>query len=500
MKKNPALLLVFVFVSFTVYSADMISEFKTLRGSSTAVIKAVKFDIPNKTAFVMLNPDYPVTPGDTYQVSYLYNLKQRSLPFFIEGDDSADLSFFGRIKTGGLTFGELKVKVENIVLKAYPNSLPRLIIKSTGSFPVLVKGEVSRPGYGIGWGFSRLSDLIANRLTKYSSLRNVEIIHKNGISQSYDLFHAALTSDLTKNPIVRPGDTIVIHPYDREVYVQGEVRRQGAFQLLKGESLEDLIQLYCDGFTKLADTTKLHIIRLNTAKGGTDTLYLSGTAGHLASFQLEDMDLVVVPSKIRNLPVVFFEGALGMKPGTSSPVSARIPWPITKGQHISTALAGLPKGTITPVSDLERAFIIRKNTSEFIPVNLEKIVYEHDYSDDPALQAGDRIVIPLRLFSVYVGGAVSSPGAVPYVAGKTYLEYVTMAGGFNNEEHAGDLVYIVDRDGHSHGKDRIIQPEDRIFAPKNSPIYIFNNTIGPIVTTTAAVISLTLTLKGLFSK
>jgi len=500
MKKTPALFLVFIFVSFSVYSADMISEFKALRGSSTAVIKSVKIDIPNKTAFVMLNPDYPVTPGDTYQVSYLYNLKPTNLPFFIEGDGSADLSFFGTIKTEGLTFGELKVKVENIILTAYPNSLPRLIIKSTGSFPVLIKGEVSRPGYGRGWGFSRLSDLIADRLTKYSSLRNVEIIHENGVSQSYDLFHAALTSDLTKNPVVLPGDTIVIHPYDREVYVKGEVRREGAFQLLKGESLSELIHLYCDGFTKLADTKKLHIIRLNTAKGGTDTFYLSGKQESLSSFALEDMDLVVVPSKTSSLPVVFFEGALGMQVGKSSPVSARVPWPITKDQRISTALAGLPKGTITPVSDLERAFIIRKNTSEFIPVNLEKIVYEHDYSEDPALQAGDRIIIPLKLFTVYVGGAVSSPGAVPYVAGKTYLEYVTMAGGFNEEEHVGDLVYILDRNGHRYGKNRIIQPEDKIFAPKNSPIYIFNNTIYPIVTTTAAVISLTLTIQGLFNK
>ena len=500
MKKIFLLFLTFIFIGVSVSAADMVSEFKTLRGSSTAAIKAVKIDIPNKTAFIMLNPGYPVTPGDTYQVSYLYNLKQTSLPFFIESDGSADLSFFGTIQTKGLTFGELKVKVENIVLKAYPNSLPRLIIKSTGAFPVLIKGEVSSPGYAQGWGYSRLSDLIADRLTRYSSLRNVEIMHESGSTESYDLFHAALTSDLTKNPIVRPGDTIVIHPYDREVYVQGEVRRPGAFQLLKGETLSDLVNMYCDGYTKLADREKLHVRRLNTVQGGTNTIYLSGKPDSLSSFVPEDMDLVIVPSKISNLPVVFFEGALGMKVGTTSPVSARIPWPITENQRISTAVAGLPKGTITPVSDLECAFIIRQDTNEFIPVNLDRIVYKHDYRDDPALQAGDRIVIPLKLFSVYVGGAVSSPGAMPYVAGKTYLEYVMMAGGFNTEEHVGNAVYIVDRDGKRYGKDRIIQPEDKIFAPKNSPIYIFNNTIGPIVSTTAAVISLTLTIKGLFGK
>ena len=497
MKRYTLVVLTFVIAAGFTYSADMVSQFKSLRGSSTAAIKAVKTDIPNKTAFVMLNTNYPVTPGDTYQISYLYNLKQTSLPFFIEGDGSADLSFFGTIQTKGLTFGELKVKVETLVLKAYPDSLPRLVIKSTGSFPVLVKGEVSKPGYALAWGFSRLSDLIGDRLTKYSSLRNVEIIDAKGVSTAYDLFHAALTSDMKKNPIVRPGDTIVIHPYDREIYVKGEVRREGAFQLLEGETLEDVINLYSDGLTKLADRGKIHVIRLNSQNGGTDTIYLK-QSDSLSAYPLEDMDLVVVPSKAQNLPVVFFEGALGMKVGQTSPVSARIPWPITNDQRISTALLSLPQGSVTPVSDLERAFIIREKSSEFISVNLKKIFYEHDFSDDPSLQAGDRIVIPLKLFTVYVGGAVSSPGAYPYVAGKNFLEYVMMAGGFNTEEHMGDAVYILDRDGNRYGKERIIQPDDKIFAPKNSPIYIFNNTIGPIVTTTAAVLSLTLTIQGLF--
>ncbi len=498
MKKTVFLFMMAAFFASFAYCQDTLSVIKALRGSSTAAVKSVKTNITDKTAFVMLNPEYPVTPGDTYAVSYLYNLKQTNLPFFIESDGSADLSFFGRIQTKGLTFGELKVKVETIVLRAYPDSLPRLIIKSTGVFPVLIKGEVSRPGYAMGWGFSRLSDLIADRLTKYSSLRDIEIVDESGKSRKFDLFHAALNSDLKKNPIVHPGDTIIIHPYDREVYVKGEVRREGAFQLLKGETLFDLINVYADGFTKMADISRLHIIRFNTGNGGTGTVYLKSGSDNLKSVLLDDMDLVVVPSRTSTLPVVFFEGALGIKTGSRSPVSARIPWPITEGQRISTAVTNLPKGSITPVSDLERAFIIRKETNEFIPVNLAKIVYEHDYSDDMILEGGDRIVIPLKLFTVYVGGAVSSPGPYPYVAGKNYMEYIMMAGGFNTEQHAGTAVYILDRDGKRYSEDRIIQPEDKIFAPKNSPLYILTDKIGPVVTTTAAIVALTTTLWDLF--
>lgn len=188
--------------------------------------------------------------------------------------------------------------------------------------------------------------------------------------------------------MVHPGDTIVVHPYEKEVYLKGEVRREGAFQLLSGESLKDLVQVYGNGFTKLAQNDRLHIIRLNTDTGSTDTIYLESGSDSLESFTLEDMDLVVVPSRTAALPVVFFEGALGMKVGTTSPVSARIPWPITEGQRISTAVMNLPKGSITPVSDLERAFIIRKSTDEFIPVNLYRIVYEHDFGDDIVLKEG----------------------------------------------------------------------------------------------------------------
>ncbi len=519
MKKRLFLVLTLIFIGFSVFPADIISEFKNLRGSSTVAFKAIvidipkktyfdipnktEFDVPNKTEFILLNPDYPVIPGDTYQVEYMSNhrsenidtgsfsnFSRETLHFFIEADKSADLSIFGNINTRGLSFGELKVKVENIVRKAYPGSLPRLTIVSTGTFPILIKGEVKNPGFANAWGFSRLSDLIADKLTKYSSLRDIEIINIEGNSKTFDLFNAAIESDLTKNPRIKPGETIILHRYNREIYVKGEVRHPGSFQLLDGESLPDVIEKYCGGFTKLADTANLQIIHLNTQKGETDTVYPKKDSGVLSKIVLRDMDMIKIPSLIEKLPMVFFEGALGMKVGSTSPVSAKIPWAITKDQRISTAVQNLPAGSITPVSDLKNSFIIRQGNSDYIPVDLEKIIYNHNYSDDVVLKKGDRIIIPMKRFTVYVGGSVAHPSSVPYIAGKTYLEYVQMAGGFNIDEHVGSSVSIFDKNGNKYGKNRIIQPEDRIFAPRNSLNYYFNNKMGTYVGTTAALIAL----------
>ena len=485
----------FLYVSANlIFSQDLISSFQSLRGSSIQAINTTKTDIPNRSVYVMLNPDYPVIPGDTYQISYLYNLQVTNIPFFIDGEGKTNLSFFGSLDTNGLSYRELKVIIEQMVTKAYPDSLPQLTIKSTGVFPVFIEGEVSFPGPSKAWGFSRLSDLIADRLTKYSSLREIEITHADGTSKKYDLFGAALESDLSKNPVIKPGDSITIKRYDREVYISGEVRREGTYQLLENENLLNLIDTYSNGLTKLADTSQIYILRLNTSGGTTETIYTDPEDGDYSNISLEDMDMVVVPAKIDKMPLVFFEGALGMKVGSTSPVSAKIPWPITYNQRISTAVHNLPAGSITPVSDLENSFIIRRGEKDHIPVDLEKIIYYHDYSNDTVLKEGDRIVIPMKLFTVYVGGSVNSSGAHPYIAGKTYLEYIQMAGGFDPDEHIGSSVTIFDRDGTKHGKDRIIQPEDRIFAPRNSPEFYFNVKIGAYIVTTAALVSLVINL------
>lgn len=492
----PALLAI---LSLPLPAQQKIEDVRNLRGSSIEALKAAKVDIPNRTAFVMLNPDYQVTPGDTYTIHYLYSLKPTTLPFFVEADYTANLSFFGKIRVKGWSYGELRVQVEKLVLRAYPDSLPHLAIDSVGAFPVLVRGEVKAPGYAQAWGFSRLTDVLADRLTAYASIRDIEVIGETGASQRFDLYQAALTTDLTKNPILHPGDTVVVHRLQREVFVKGEVYRQGAFQILPGENLRTVLEQYAGGLTNLANSGNAYILRLLDADAATDTVYLDLSAADYGDLELRDMDVLVVPGRIETLPLVFFEGALFMKPGTASLVSTVLPWPITQDQRISTALASLPAGALTPVSDLERSFVIRKAGGATVPVDLYQIVYNHDLSGDLTLQEGDRIVIPTRFYSVVVGGGVTTPGPQPYIAGKTFLEYIQLAGGFDPELATGKGIRIVDRDGKRHKVDRVIQPEDKIYVPKNNPLYVFNRQIGPVLTTLAAVVALALNINDIVS-
>ena len=81
-------------------------------------------------------------------------------------------------------------------------------------------------------------------------------------------------------------------------------------------------------------------------------------------------------------------------------------------------------------------------------------------------------MVPFRQYHVYVGGQVTNPGQYPYIANRTWEYYIGLAGGFNLEKHLGTEVKITDVYGEKYDqKDRIIQPEDVLYAPLNNPLY-----------------------------
>lgn len=80
------------------------------------------------------------------------------------------------------------------------------------------------------------------------------------------------------------------------------------------------------------------------------------------------------------------------------------------------------------VVDLERAILIRDDN--LIPVDFEALVENGDMSQNVYIQAGDYIYLPsVQARSVYVLGAVKTPGPVVYDSQATLLTAIAAAGG-----------------------------------------------------------------------
>jgi len=213
---------------------------------------------------------YPVTPSDFYTLTY-----RRSTPVVaaaggaasdmvtqtiqVAGDYAVDLGLFGKINAQGLSFVEVKAKVESLVAESYARSYPSLTIQAVGVFRVGLNGAVARPRFLNAWGLSRVSDLIEAAGEEGISLRSVRLDSGDGVSRQCDILKAIRTGDESLNPIVRPGDAIMLSPASTAIKISGEVRHEGSYELVKGEGLRDLVETYGGGLTETAETSRIPV-------------------------------------------------------------------------------------------------------------------------------------------------------------------------------------------------------------------------------------------------
>ena len=450
--------------------------------------------------------NYPVTPGDVYRLTFLIAGETISNRILVESDYTINLDVFGKINAENMTFSELKPIVEKIISDAYNRSLPFLNIESVSIFQVTIKGEVPQTRFIRAWGLSHLSEIVRNNLGIYSSIRKIGIIAKEGRLKEYDLYKSLQLGIIEEDPYIMPGDTIIVYRRDREIEINGEIYRPNRYQLLENEELKELINIYARGFTNLADTSRVKLDRFAGEKPR--TFYFDFTDSPQPSFKLEDGDILTIPAKATNLPIIFFEGAVMPAVEVAANIEQRgleiynrITYPLKEGESLFDALQAIKK-FFAPVANLSKAYIVREGITETIPVNLEKLLYAYTPAADMALQPFDRIVIPAHRFYsslVPVSGAVYRPGSYPFTPEKNYIYYIDLAGGIDPERNTDNRVNITDSQGTIRGLDGTIVPGDRIFVHTNNFIYNFNRHF-PILTTGMAFIITIITIINLLAE
>lgn len=437
------------------------------------------------------NPEYTVCAGDIYNLSY--NAAGQAVNYTIQLDTSYILkvSNLASINVSGKKFTYVKKLVEDIVTKNYPFSGVQFTLITPAQFTVRIQGEVTAVSEVISWGGQRLSELVNTIGTQYSSKRNIEVYSADGTSARYDLFQAQRYGDMTQDPFLRPGDTVVLRRYDRKVTITGAVERPGEYELTEGENLEELINYYGGGLDEFADLDKISLLRLNIPED-----YTSGTGNYIYldyksiyvdnrfEFILYDHDTVFIDSLLRLKPVLFVEGAVRQTEADSAAevveeaASRKTIIPFTAGEDYGDIMRRIST-FFSSESDLKNAYIIRE--SEIIPLNIEDLVYHKTEKAHITANPFDTVIIPFRLYYVTVTGAVNAPGRYPYVPDKNWEYYTGLAGGFT-EQNSMKKVTIRGPDGSKKTKDDIILPETIITAERNGFIYNFNRFAGPVTT------------------
>lgn len=175
--------------------------------------------------------------------------------------------------------------------------------------------------------------------------------------------------------------------------------------------------------------------------------------------------VTVIVKEIKSRPV-YFVGGFG-RPGVMQ---------LTRDLTLLQAISIV--GGVLPNSDSEKGFLLRGDRR--IPIDFNRLVQRGDLSQNPKLEPGDSVVVPLA-DSVYVNGEVKLPGAVKYTGDLTILKAITQVGGMTPLAAPGRVDILR---GGAEKKERIrvdidkmmrspdenpdlrLQPNDIVFVPQ----------------------------------
>ncbi len=473
--------------------------------------------------------DYPVTLGDFYRLTYRQAAGTMiSMDVQIDGTGFVSLGAFGKIDASRLTFVQLKQKIEDLISKNYSHSLPELSIVSPGVFRVTVRDGSSRIQYSSAWGLSRLSEIVAQFYSSATSLRNVELISLDGVKTRYDLQLAALSNESGLDPLVKPGDTIILQIPGRVITLQGEVRRPGRYELITQEGLKDLIETFGGGLSNQADPTRVRLDRTTETSERTD--YISLPAAYTAGIVMNDGDSVLIRARAEQLPIIWFEGAViappsagtgsaelpaaaTLLPGGSVGIAAataagtgqidngtngRFAYPIRDGQMLSDILQDI-RNSFHPLADLRSAILYTSISAETgLTIDIQSLLSGTNMATDLPVLAGYRIVIPVIRNTIMVSGAVYAPGAVPYKPNAPVDYYIILAGGADPWRNSFRSCDVYDQNGNRKKASQKIQPGDQIHVRENNVGYLLERRVpllASIVGLLLSVITLSLVVQ-----
>ncbi|MDE6350740.1 MAG: SLBB domain-containing protein, partial [Treponemataceae bacterium] len=391
-------------------------------------------------------PDYAVTAGDVYSLSFLMGTTAVVYTIPVDTTYRIRVANLGVLNCKGLTYSQLKTQVDSLVSKNYPMGGVQFVLVTPAKFQVSVTGEVVKATEHTAWALTRLSSFISSSLTDYSSTRNVTVISEDGGEKNFDLYKAQREGDFSQDPYLRPGDKIVINRYDRRVTINGAVERSGTYEILPGENLKALVEYYANGLQSLADVSRTTLYRITGEKDSGKMLYL-GLKDLDADFPLLPYDEVTIASYRDLMSAMFIEGAVSIDVKEASADAAgnvRITVRFTEGEDYA-ALVRRYSSAFTSVSDLSAAYIIRDDKQ--IPIDLAKILYDASYYSSETVKDGDTLLVPFRQFFVTVSGAVLRPGRFPYIPDRDWKYYVGLAGGIDSLRNSREKMEILTIEG-----------------------------------------------------
>lgn len=373
--------------------------------------------------------NYIIGPDDEISIT-IYGYQEAHYNLVVSPEGDINIPLIGVVYVSGLTIEQASAKIKSkLASSGYSNIKTGLTKVNIGigkirSIHITVLGEVVKPGTytipSLATAFNAL--YLSGGPNNIGSMRSIEIIRNGKVVETLDIYDFLVKGDQSGNIGLRDQDIIRVPPYKTRVSVDGEVKRTGLFEVVPGETFQDVLN-FAGGFTDSAYTASVKVYKVtDTEKRITDI-----TKDQFSTYKPSRAETYVVRKIIdRYTNRVVINGAVYL-PGE---------YELTEGMTIS--------GIIRKAQGLRedayrgRGLILRYKedlTTELLQFNPGAVITGRE--PDIVLKRNDEVsissVLDMRsIDSVSINGQVRRPGKVPYYENMSLKDLILLSGGLTD--------------------------------------------------------------------
>jgi len=387
---------------------------------------------------MMFPGSYRLGTGDRLAIHLLGKIQQ-NFDVIVNVEGKIYIPTVGVFHVANLTIDQFQSFLEKQLSRYYDNFSVDLMLIEPKYIPVMVVGDVKRPGKYFVNALNTVLDalILAGGPTGIGSLRNIQVFRQDLVVKTVDLYQFLMKGEIQNEIFLQQYDRILVPLLKDVVSVTGEVKRQAKFELKLGgsERLSDLIYL-AGGFSELAYLDKIEISRL-LPNGERTVFYVNyheireNDSCKTNIFMKNDDRIHVFSILDQTHPkYVFIHGEV-KHPGQ---------YKLEKNLHVLDLI--LKAGNITRsayILECEIAKIDPKKPTIYRMINLQNLMNNPDSEDNILLEEDDRVFIRQIPewevgLTVEVKGELNFPGIYAITKDSTTLsEIIDKAGGFTDK-------------------------------------------------------------------
>jgi len=384
--------------------------------------------------------NYTLSVGDELSI-IIWGEAERSGNYVVDEFGGISPKLVGRINLRGLSFKEAKEIIKQKYSRNFDLNKSTLSVTLNYSRIVNVNivGELFNPGTYTFPGINSVYNALVaiDGPNEMGSMRSIFVKRNGATVKTFDLYKYLTKPDSKQDFFLEENDYVVVPSLKNLVAIEGEVKRPFTYEMLKGETLIDLLD-YAGGLKPLAHTKAITVKRVENSEEVLITVNYEELKEKRTQFEVEDGDSIFIyklPEILRNYVQV--EGAVKI-PGR---------YQLRKGERVADLL--LRADGVLNEAYTDRAYVFSQDD------NLKKKVSTFDVKDVLKTPSSTQNILLNDLdtiqilnkenfkqnFHVNISGAVHVPDKYTFADGLTLKDLLFYAGGLK-EEAANNRIEV----------------------------------------------------------